>query len=169
MYVGLLFKIPAYAWLVALFVLAVGVIFSIDYNCRLKADGDSASLARLNQKILREGKAGDQAAIAGYLSPELTILRDGARQDLQSFISDLAANHGHERNEDQVTVHLFDQRAVYTCRVTVTLKIQDQPVTESFWSTRMFARSGKDWYCTAWEEVKLPDNFTLKLNDQAIG
>lgn len=158
-FLGLSFLVPQNAWWIALAVFGVGLALSLLYNFRLKNEANQVTaITHMTQDILQAEEAGLQDKLAPLLHQDFTIVRaSGEKQNRQQFLDAVPANKDRGRTADQIEVHLYDDRAVFTCRVTTTRDKDGNQAISHFWNTRLFVRENGEWRCAAWQVMKICD------------
>lgn len=158
-FLGLSFALPQSAWWIALVVFLVGFFASLPYNIHLKSDEKAAKLKLLNQDILEAEEIGAKEKLEPLLHQDFTIVRArGEKQNRQQFLDAVPANRDRGRRADQVEVHLYDDRAIFACRVTTNTRDKDgKQAINYYWNTRLFVRENDKWRCAAWQVMKIAD------------
>ena len=109
-------------------------------------------LTDLNEMILEAEEEGRTADLEPRLTADFTIVRaSGEKQDRQKFLAAVPGNAGRGRVADQPGVQLYDECAVFTCRVTTTRNADGTPGGGRYWNTRLFVREAAGWRCAAWQ------------------
>ncbi len=158
-FLGLIFVLPQNAWWIALAVFGAGLALSLRYNYLLQNEANQVTaIARMNQDILQAEEAGLQDKLAPLLHQDFTIVRaSGEKQNRQQFLEAVPANKDRGRRGDQVEVRRYDDRAIFTCRVTTTRDKDGNQVISHFWNTRLFVRENDEWRCAAWQVMKIAE------------
>jgi hypothetical protein len=142
---------------VAFFIFGIGLAVSLWWTAQIGKEAESVTnLARLNQRLLQAEEAGDSASLATHLHPTFTIVRaSGERQERQAFLDAAAANANRGRRSAQQAIRLYDQCAVFSCRITTNRDQHGHAAIGHFWNTRLFLRQGEDWQCAAWQVMRI--------------
>jgi hypothetical protein len=109
-----------------------------------------ALLIDLNKSILKAEEDGNVNEIAKHLHSTFKIIRaNGEVEDRQAFLRMVPEKARQGRTSDLEEVRLFEDRAVFTCRVETKAGL--------FWNTRLFLRENNGWLCAQWQVIKISD------------
>ena len=160
-YLALYSVLPDYCWLAALLVFLAGFAASLLYSLHLKSDIEVTALKLLNENILQVEEIGSKEKLEPLLHLDFTIVRaSGEKENRQQFLDAVPANKNRGRSADQVEVRLYDDRAIFACRVTTTRDKDGNQAIDHFWNTRLFVRQNDEWLCAAWLVMKIAEGVT---------
>ncbi|MCG3156425.1 MAG: hypothetical protein DKINENOH_03049 [bacterium] len=158
-YLALYSVLPDYCGLAALLVFLAGFAASLLYSLHLKSDKEVTALKLLNENILQAEEIGLKEKLEPLLHQDFTIVRaSGEKQNRQQFLEAVPANKNRGRSADQVEVRLYDDRAIFACRVTTNTRDKDgNQAINYYWNTRLFVRENGEWRCAAWQVMKIAE------------
>lgn len=116
----------------------------------VQASTDESVLKKLNLEIAQAEDRGDAKWLEGVLSQELSFRRaNGKVVNRAQFLLDVKPRSASQTRIE--SVHLFGERAVVTCIVTLTIDGKEA----EFHNVRLFVRESGAWKLLGWANERV--------------
>lgn len=120
---------------------------------------DIEELKKLNIQIGDLETAGNAKGLDGVIAPKLAFRRANRDIDERGTVGGSQADGfldkvkpGPDRDTEIESIHLYGDRAVVTCIVTMPR----QPPNKKYHNVRLFIRVKEDWKLLGWANEELP-------------